>query len=54
MKRITIAVDDTMDEIKDRILANTGIKMSYVQIVNYLIRFYIKNATDAKTTWRPL
>jgi hypothetical protein len=33
---------------------NTGIKMSYIQIFNYLIHFYIKHCNEPRTRWTEL
>jgi hypothetical protein len=32
-------------------VADTGIRMSYIQIFNYLIHFYIKHAAEPRTRW---
>lgn len=50
-KRITIPVDHTIDAVKDRLCADTGIRMSYIQIINYLIYFYLKHAAEPRTKW---
>lgn len=51
-KRITISINQSVDEIRDQLLKKTGIKMSYVQIFNYLIYFYIKHNTEPRTQWK--
>ena len=52
MKRITIPVHDDIDKIRAQLLKDTGIDMSYVQIVNYLIHFYKQHAAEPRTQWR--
>lgn len=51
LKRITISVNADIDVIQDRLLKDTGIRMSYVQIINYLIHFYFKHAAEPRTQW---
>lgn len=51
-KRITISVDQNVDEIRAHLLKSTGIKMSYIQIFNYLIHFYIKHSNEPRTQWK--
>ena len=53
-KRITFNIDQNVDHIREFILAETGIKMSYVQIFNYLIHFYIKHCKEPRTKWTTL
>lgn len=50
-KRITLAVDDKIDHIKDVLENELGIEMSYPQVLGYLIKFYFKNQ-KAQTAWR--
>ena len=52
MKRITISVHPDVDTIRNLLRENTGIDMSYVQIINYLIHFYNKHAAEPRTQWR--
>lgn len=51
-KRITIKVASNIDVIRDRLAKDTGIRMSYIQIINYLIHFYMKHAAEPRTQWR--
>ena len=53
-KRITIPVDSEIDNIKDFIKEQTGVEMTYVQVFNYLIHFYIKHAAEPRTRWAPI
>jgi hypothetical protein len=50
-KRITVNVSQDVDLIRERLVADTGIRMSYIQIFNYLIHFYIKHAAEPRTRW---
>ena len=52
MKRITISVHSDIDNIRAALRENTGIDMSYVQIVNYLIHFYKQHAAEPRTQWK--
>ena len=40
-KRITIPVSEGIDEIRDQLSKDTGIKMTYNQVLDYLIHFYL-------------
>jgi hypothetical protein len=53
-KRITIPVDSEIDNIKDFIKEQTGVEMTYVQVFNHLIHFYIKHAAEPRTKWAPI
>jgi hypothetical protein len=53
-KRITIPVTQDVDLIRERLAADTGITMTYVQIFNFLVHFYVAHADEPKTKWRSL
>ena len=53
-KRVTIPVSKTIDLIRDRLKADTGITMSYAQIFNFLIHFYVERANEPKSKWKSL
>ena len=53
-KRITVNVNQDVDLIRETLAQNTGIKMSYIQIFNYLIHFYIKHCNEPRTRWTEL
>jgi hypothetical protein len=53
-KRVTIPVSRDIDLIRDRLAADTGIVMSYSQIFNFLIHFYVERASEPKSKWRSL
>lgn len=53
-KRITVNVSQDVDLIRDTLAQNTGIRMSYIQIFNYLIHFYIKHCNEPRTRWTEL
>ena len=53
-KRITIPVSKDVDLIRDRLAQDTGIKMSYSQIFNFLIHFYVDKANEPKSKWKSL
>ena len=53
-KRVTIPVSNDIDLIRDRLAQDTGIKMSYAQIFNFLIHFYVQRANEPKSKWRSL
>lgn len=54
MKRITIPVTSTIDLIRERLQDDTGVKLTYVQVVSFLINFYTQNRKDSepRTQWR--
>ena len=51
-KRITISVNTDIDIIRDILAKDTGIRMSYIQIFNYLIHFYKQHADIPATQWK--
>ena len=57
-KRITIPVSEGIDEIRDQLSKDTGIKMTYNQVLDYLIHFYLVRTnqptfhTPPITQWR--
>lgn len=53
-KRITIPVSKDIDKIRGRLTADTGIVMSYSQLFNFLIHFYMERADEPKSKWRSL
>lgn len=53
-KRITIAVNDDIDKIRDFIAEQTGVQMTYVQVFDHLIHFYIQHAAEPRTKWAPV
>jgi hypothetical protein len=53
-KRITIEVDQDIDRIREFISTQTGVRMTYVQLFNHLIHFYIKHANEPRTKWTPI
>lgn len=40
-KRITLPVSESIDDIRDELTKDTGIRMTYSQILNYLVHFYL-------------
>ena len=53
-KRITIAVDDDIDRIRNFITEQTGVRMTYIQVFDHLIHFYVKHANEPATKWAPV
>lgn len=53
-KRITIVVDDNIDRIRNFIAEQTGVRMTYIQVFDHLIHFYIKHANEPTTKWSPI
>lgn len=53
-KRITVPVSRDIDLIRERIKRDTGIEMTYVQVLNFLIHFYVERANEPKSKWRSL
>ena len=53
-KRITNSVDSNIDNIRKFIEGQTGVKMTYVQVFDHLIHFYIKHANEPRTKWSPI
>ena len=53
-KRVTIPVSCDIDKIRDRLAADTGITMTYTQVFNFLIHFYVERANEPKSKWKSL
>ena len=53
-KRITIPVSTDIDMIRERLAADTGITMTYTQVFNFLVHFYVERANEPKSKWRSL
>jgi hypothetical protein len=53
-KRITVCVSPNIDVIKQRLKVDSGVDMTYVQVFDFLIHYYMKHANEPKTAWRPL
>ena len=53
-KRITIPVSRDIDKIRDRIATDTGISMTYSQVFNFLVHFYVERANEPKSKWKSL
>lgn len=53
-KRITIPVSTDIDLIRARLAADTGITMTYTQVFNFLVHFYMERANEPKSKWRSL
>ena len=51
-KRITIPVAPEIEQIRNRISADLGMKITYTQAFNFLIHFYLERANEPKTKWR--
>lgn len=50
-KRLTISVSDDIDRIRRRLYEETGVMMTYVQVFDFLITYYVKNQ-NIQSTWR--
>ena len=53
-KRVTLPVDENIDRIREFIKEQTGVEMTYVQLFNHLIHFYMKHAAEPRTKWAPI
>lgn len=53
-KRVTLPVSNDIELIRNRLAADTGIKMTYSQIFNFLIHFYVERANEPKSKWKSL
>jgi len=54
-KRITMTVSDDLADIREKLSADLGIKMTYNQVLDYLIHFYSTRAQQPdvpRTQWR--
>lgn len=53
-KRLSVNVDDSIDDIRAFIQKQTGVRMTYVQVFDHLIDFYVKHANEPRTKWAPI
>jgi len=53
-KRITLPVSKDIDLIRNRLQADIGVKMTYTQVFNFLVHFYVERANEPKTKWKSL
>lgn len=53
-KRVTVPITVDIEKIRARIRQDTGIDMTYTQIINFLIHFYMERANEPKSKWRSL
>lgn len=53
-KRVTIPISASIDEIRGFIAEQTGVDMTYSQVINHLIHFYVKHANEPRTKWAPV
>jgi len=53
-KRITIPVVPEIEQIRNKISADLGMKITYTQTFNFLIHFYLERANEPKTKWRTM
>lgn len=53
-KRITIPVSTDIDLIRERLAADTGIMMTYTQVFNFLVHFYVERANEPKSKWKSM
>lgn len=53
-KRVTMPIDARIETVRDHLQQETGLRMTYVQIFNFLIHFYMKHANEPRTKWAVL
>jgi hypothetical protein len=53
-KRVTVDIDPHIDDIREKIKEETGVTMTYVQVFDFLIHFYIKHCNEPRTKWMPM
>jgi hypothetical protein len=57
-KRVTLPVSGDIEAIRDQLTQDTGVKMTYNQVVNFLIHYYMVRAHQptllipSRTEWR--
>jgi chorismate mutase len=45
-KRITIFVDERIEDVRKKIEENTGVNATYVQTFDFLIHYYLKDVNN--------
>ena len=53
-KRVTVPVDENIDKIREFVQSQTGVEMTYTQLFNHLIHFYVTHAAEPRTKWVPI
>lgn len=53
-KRITVPVSPDIDKIRDWLERDTGVRMTYTQVFNFLVHFYVERASEPKSRWRSM
>lgn len=53
-KRITLPISGKIDHIKEKVQEDLGIEMTYAQIVDFLIHYYVSKTAQPKTQWREI
>ena len=54
-KRITMTVSEDLADIREKLSADLGIKMTYNQVIDYLVHFYLSRTEQPevpRTQWR--
>lgn len=50
-KRITVPITTDIDLIRERLRKDTGVDMTYTQLFNFLVHFYVQRANEPKSKW---
>jgi hypothetical protein len=53
-KRITMPITQNLNDVREQIKSDMGIELTYTQIIDFLIHFYITKSEQPKTQWRPI
>ncbi len=53
-KRITLPVSGDIEAIRDQLTHDTGVKMTYNQVINFLIHFYMVRAHQPAVNIQPV
>jgi hypothetical protein len=53
-KRITLPITQNLNDVREQIKSDMGIELTYTQLIDFLIHFYLNNSGQPKTQWRPI
>ena len=53
-KRITLPITQNLNDVREQIKSDMGIELTYTQLIDFLIHFYLNKSGQPKTQWRPM
>jgi len=53
-KKITLPITQNLNDVREQIKSDMGIELTYTQLIDFLIHFYLNKSGQPKTQWRPI